>query len=348
MGPPPRLRDVALAAGVSVTTASLVLNEKAEGSIPADTRTRVRDAAEELGYRPNATARSLRTQRSMTLGMVSDEIATTPHAGPMIQAVQEVAARHGYLVLLVNTGHDELLERRSIESLTDRQIDGLLYATMYHQQVRVPDLPSSVPLVFLDARPVPEAGAPLVCSVVPDEIGGTIAAIDHLVQAGHRRIGFLNNSDPIPAASERLEGYRIALKKHGIRFDATIVVQKPDRTPTVTKEAALAILDRFDRPSAMFCYNDRMAVSVYQAARALNLDIPRDLSVVGFDNQRLIIDCLEPELTTVQLPHYEMGAWAAEELIARIADPTRPVSAHRMPSPLVAGKSVAPPGAIAR
>ncbi len=253
-------------------------------------------------------ARSLRTQRSMTLGMVSDEIATTPHAGQMIQAVQEVAAKHGCVVLFVNTGSDPELKRQSIDNLTDRQIDGLLFATMYHQKITVPRLPASLPFVLLDARPSNDAHTPPSSSVTPDEAGGAMTAVNHLIDVGHRRIGFLNNSDPVPAASERLDGYRRALANSDISFDASLVLATPDRSPSTTKKVALTLLSRDDRPTAVFAYNDRMAVGLYQAAWALNLEIPHDLSVVGFDNQRLIIDCREPELTTIQLPHYEMGA----------------------------------------
>jgi LacI family transcriptional regulator len=145
-------------------------------------------------------------------------------------------------------------------------------------------------------------------------VGGAVAAVTHLVEAGHTRIGFLNNDDDVPATHLRFAGYRQVLQDHGIPFDDSLVVASASET-LPGYELARRLLDRSDRPTALFCYNDRMAMGAYRAATELGLQIPRDLSIVGFDNQELIAANLFPGLTTVALPHYEMGVWAVETLV---------------------------------
>jgi LacI family transcriptional regulator len=156
-----------------------------------------------------------------------------------------------------------------------------------------------------------------VPSVVPDEVGGGRTATEELIRHGHSRIGFLNNVDDIPATRGRLEGYRAALRDAGLPFDQRLVVEGRSDTEGGL-QAARKLLSATDRPTAVFCFNDRMAMGAYHAAAELGLRIPEDLSVVGFDNQELIAEGLRPGLTTVALPHYEMGAWAVETLIAHI------------------------------
>jgi LacI family transcriptional regulator len=307
------IKDVAALAGVSVTTVSHVLNDAPGKRIAGDTRARVRQAADQLGYAPSSVARNLRLQRSQMLALISDEIATTPYAGRMILGAQEAASKAGWLLMLVNTGSDSEFEAAEIQALRQRQVDGFLYATMYHREVTVPEALAGMPTVLLDARSS-SGGNP---SVVPDEVAGGRVATEELIRHGHARIGFLNNADDIPATHGRLAGYRAALEAAGLVFDEKLVVVGPSDTEGGL-QAARQLLSATDRPTALFCFNDRMAMGAYHAAAELGLRIPQDLSVVGFDNQELIADGLRPGLTTVALPHYEMGAWAVEALIAQI------------------------------
>jgi LacI family transcriptional regulator len=307
------IKDVAARSGVSVTTVSHVLNDAPGKRIAEATRDRVRRAAEELGYAPSSVARNLRLQRSQMLALISDEIATTPYAGRMILGAQEAASKAGWLLMLVNTGSDPEFEAAEIQALRQRQVDGFLYATMYHQKVVVPEALSGVPTVLLDARS-DDAAVP---SVVPDEVAGGRTATEELIRHGHTRIGFVNNVDDIPATHGRLEGYRAALRAAGLPFDQRLVMAGRSDTDGGL-QVARQLLSATDRPTALFCFNDRMAMGAYHAAAELGLLIPQDLSVVGFDNQELIAEGLRPRLTTVALPHYEMGAWAVETLIAHI------------------------------
>jgi LacI family transcriptional regulator len=153
--------------------------------------------------------------------------------------------------------------------------------------------------------------------VVPDEVGGGRTATGELIRHGHTRIGFINNVDDIPATRGRLEGYRAALDDAGLAFDPRLVLDGMSDTEGGL-QTARKLLSATERPTALFCFNDRMAMGAYHAAAELGLRIPEDLSVVGFDNQELIAEGLRPALTTVALPHYEMGAWAVETLIAQI------------------------------
>lgn len=334
------IKDVAQRAGVSVTTVSHVLNDTPGKRISDETRSRVRQAADDLSYRPNGMARSLRLQRSQILALVSDEIATTPHAGQIILGAQEAASKRGWLLMLVNSGGDRETERAEIQALQQRQVDGFLYATMYHQVVDVPvELADSV-VTLLDAR----CDDPQIPSVAPDEVQGGQAATQLLLDQGHRRIGLISNVDDIPATQGRTEGFLRALRAAGVEPEDDLMVRERSEAAGGYR-AGLALLDRRPRPTAIFCFNDRMAMGLYQAAAEHGLRIPEDLSVVGFDNQELIADGLRPGLTTVALPHYEMGAWAVETLIRRLEDPETPTEQVLLRCPVVERGSVTPPAA---
>lgn len=334
------IKDVAAAAGVSATTVSHILNEVEGKRINPETRSRVLRAADQLGYAPNGLARGLRLRRSNTIGFVSDHIATTPFAGRIILGAQEAAAKQGLLLLMLNTGGDRDLERSEIELLLQRQVDGVLYAAMSHRVFDMPDALRDVPTVLLDAQAA-DRSAP---AVVPDEVSGGYTAVRELIEHGHRRIGFLTDSEDIPATHGRLEGYRRALAEAGIAFDPELVTAELcDSAGGYV--AARRLLKLESRPSALFCFNDRMAMGAYRAAAELGLAIPHDLSVIGFDNQDLICDGLVPTLTTVELPHYEMGARAVSLLLALIdaaeTRPSYPIEPELLLCPLVRRSSVA-------
>jgi LacI family transcriptional regulator len=333
------MKDVAEHAGVHPSTVSLVLADKPV-ALTEETRRRVRASAAELGYRVNAVAAGLRRQTSDTIGVVSDLIATTPHAGQMMQGAQDAAWAAGKMLLMINTGADTELEERALAAMLARQVDGIVYASMYHRVIQPPIALHEGPSVLLDARSNDET----LSSVAPDEEGGARAAVSHLVEAGHRRVGYLQSDASIPAAEERLRAYRETLAQHGIAFEASLVVEGLDEHEGGYRAAA-RILDQPDRPTALFCFNDRMAAGAIHKAHQLGLSVPRDLSLVGFDNEELVAPLTEPPLTTIQLPHYEMGRWAVERLLRQIAGEQVPPEHHRVPCPLVRRESVASPAA---
>ncbi|MHC6591412.1 LacI family DNA-binding transcriptional regulator [Arthrobacter sp. C152] len=336
------IKDVARAAGVSATTVSHVLNDVSYARVSPETRDKVKAAAAELGYGPNRLAQALRSRKSGVLGLVSEDVATTPHAGRMILGADQAARARGYTLMLINTagsaGPD--LREADVESLLERQVDGILYATMYHRRLQPPPNLGKVPAVLVDAV-TEEGGFP---AVVPDEYGGAAAAVGALLAAGHTRIGFLNNTEDVPSTHQRLQGFRETLDRAGLDgAGAPVVTGSSDADGGYA--AASRILAGDNPPSGLFCYNDRMAMGAYRAAAERGLSIPADLSIVGFDDQELIAANLYPGLTTVALPHYAMGAWAAEKLIDAIeAGEAGPAPGPvLLECPLVSRASVAAP-----
>lgn len=248
---------------------------------------------------------------------------------------------------MLNTGGDPELERKEIELLFQRQVDGVLHTSMYHRVVEyhriveVPEQLRSVPTVLLDAR----ADDLSVPSVGPDEVQGGATAVRELLRHGYRRIGFINNVDDIPAIHGRLEGYRQALAEAGVTFGPRLVAAETASAASAYR-AALTLLRAAERRTALFCFADRMAMGVHHAAAEPGLSIPADLSFIGFDNQELIFDGMFPGLTTVALPHYEMGARDVAQVLALTGTPDRepgPAAQEMLPCPLVARASVASP-----
>ncbi len=333
---------MAEAAGVSSATASLVLNGRSIGRVSADIATRVEDAAARLNYRPNLIARSLRTQVSKTIGIISNDVATTPFAGAMLSGAQEVAWRNGWLLLLVNSNGEDAMEEAAIRSLVQRNVDGFIYTTMFHREIQTPDYLKKQKVVLLDCVDANKVHQ----SVVPNEYQGATDAVQHLVDQGHRQIAFIGTSENTIAGNERLRAFKDVLKKNKIELDPENIVQVSDSNAMDGFEGAQKLLTSTVRPTAIFCYTDRMAMGAYEAIAQANLSIPQDISVVGFDNQLNIADALRPPLTTVQLPHFEMGAWAATRLLEAI-DPENSESLITIEQviacPLVIRDSVAPP-----
>lgn len=295
------MRDVAKAAGVSVATVSHVVNDKPGARIGADARRRVHEAVAELGYRPNALAKTLSQGTSRFIGLVADAIATTPFAGQIIQGAQDEAWKHGYVLLVANTDGNEAAENDAIAMMLEHQVHGILYSTWYHREIVVPEVLHQADTVLVDCF-AEGSGLP---AVVPDEEQGGRTATEELLAAGHRRIAFINTTTPSPARTGRLAGYRAALEAAGIEFDESLVF------PAVPEQeggyaATASILG--STASAVFCHNDRVAMGLYDGLREHGMRIPDDIAVMGFDNQDVIAAHLRPPLSTVALPHYELGA----------------------------------------
>jgi LacI family transcriptional regulator len=314
----PSIKDVARLAGVSQTTVSFVIN-KSDASIPPETRDRVLAAVNELGYRPNIIARGLRSNRTYTIGFISDEIVTTPYATRIIQGAQDQAWKNGYIILMIGTGGNPDMKEAALHAVYDRKVDGIVYATMYHRQIEAHEMMQELPTVLLDCT-IADHSLP---SVVPDEVTGGRVATEFLLQKGHRRIGLINNKKPVPAKFGRLEGYRQALSNYSVPFDQNLVYEGLDGIPEGGYDGAKFFLQQEIPPTAFFCFNDRMAMGAYDAIRKKGLSIPDDIAVVGYDNQELIAADIVPGLTTMELPHYEMGQWAVRHLLELIVNPEK-------------------------
>jgi LacI family transcriptional regulator len=338
----PTMTDIALRAGVSQATVSLVLSGTAKARVSGDTRARVWAAAEALGYPRRggmARANGLRV-----VGLLIDEVVTSPFAAPLIDGARDEAAARGAVVAVFATGRDEAVEASALDALAGPALAGVIQATLLTRATQVPARLRDLPAVLLNCHEegrAPEGGAALPC-VVPDDVGAAREATACLIRAGHRRIAHLRGEAWGEAARDRARGYRQALAEAGIAHDPALLAG-PTWTVGSGREAALRLLDRPGRPTAMFCFNDRVAIGAYEAAALRGLKVPRDLSVMGFDNEDLVAHLLPP-LSTMQLPHDEMARRAVAMLLDGAAAPGRPAGGRTVVEcPPVPRGSVAPP-----
>ncbi len=332
------ISDVARDAGVSITTVSLVLNRVASATISDVTRERVEASALKLNYRPNAAAKQLRTRQSNTIGFITDAVASNPNAGDVIRGAQDVAWKHGKVLMIVNTTANPVLAERAAQQMMERQVEGLIYAADHHQPVELPSVFHEVPCVLVDCF----TEDPVFPSVVPDEVGGGLVATMALLEAGHRRVGFINLNDGLPASNGRLVGYQRALAQYRIPFDPDLILPGGDDIGLPYNQTR-RLMALPEPPTGIFCATDRMAMEAYAALADLGLRVPDHVSVVGFDNQEIVAARLRPGLTTVQLPHYEMGAWASERLLAMVGGDPGEAQQISLPCPLVVRSSIGPP-----
>ncbi|MEU7476864.1 LacI family DNA-binding transcriptional regulator [Lentzea sp. NPDC042327] len=343
------LADVAAASGVSVTTASLVLTGRArELRISEAAERRVRSTAQELGYRRGSTlAAGQRTGRSQTIGFVSDAVASSGLAGDMVRGAADAAYQNGFMLFVGESGGDPVVERSLVEAMRDRRADGVIFAAMHTRAIVVPDSVHDGPAVLLNATAWTRTRAP---SVVPDELQAGRSAALVLVEAGHDRGVHLIGAGPgaydVPpnsiAAVERLLGLRDVFTAAGVEVAGAH--RCPKWTPEYGYEATRALLRRHC-PKALVCFNDRLAFGAYQALAEAGLSVPGDVSVIGFDDHP-VASWMRPRLTTVALPHHELGAKAVAvlvDVVERRGRDARAPMVHRVPMPVREGGSVAAP-----
>lgn len=342
------LADIAAASGVSVTTASLVLTGRArELRISAEAERRVRTTAQQLGYRRNALTTGPRSGRTQTIGFLSDTVASSGWAGEMVKGAVDAAYRHGFMLFVGESGGDPVVERTLADAMRDRRADGVVFASMHTRTAAVPEVLYDGPAVLLNATPATSAAVP---SVLPDEVQAGRSAARVLLEAGHDRDIHLIGAGPgmcdIPphgiAAADRLLGLREVFTAAGAEVAGARWC--PKWTPEHGFDATAELL-RTQRPKALVCLNDRLAFGAYQALAEAGLSVPEDVSVIGFEDHP-IASWMRPRLTTIALPHYELGAWAVRvlvDLVVRRGRGTRAPMIHRVPMPVRDGGSVAAP-----
>ncbi len=319
------VRDVARAAGVSQATAARVLGDY--GYASAGVRTRVHESARRLGYTPNGVARALVSRATHTVGLVVGDI-DNPFFAAAARGLSDMLDAAGYTVLLANADEDSERERRAIDALRRRRVDGLVVVPAPGAGLNG-IVESGLPLVQLD-RAVRGLAAD---AVMVDNGAGAANAVAHLIDLGHRRVGMVSDSPQISSSAERLAGYRRALRLAGIAVDDHLV-SIGGSTQAEAHRAARALLSRADRPTAVFTANNFMTHGVLLAARELRLRIPDDLALVGFDDLDWTT-IVEPPLTVVSQPVGELGRVAGERLLARIEGDASPPRRLRLRTRLI-------------
>jgi LacI family transcriptional regulator len=300
------LEEVAKAAGVSVTTASRVLTAN-KHPVRAATRQRVLSAAQRLHYRPNLLARSMRTERTHTIGIIAEDLLS-PFTPPIIRGIQDFLKGIDYLALIVNTDSATEVEQSAISTLLSRAVEGIIFVELDHLAGTDELTASQKPFMFVHRL----FGASITNSVVPDDELGTRMAIEHLLSLGHRRIAHIAGPQGWHSARRRLESYRETLTVHGLPFEPALMVES-DWTYQGGVVAAQQLLNATPPPTALYVANDMMALGAINAMQQRGLQVPADLAVVGYDNSEFS-RILRPTLTTVSLPAYQMGLHAAELL----------------------------------
>lgn len=312
------IREVAREAGVSISTASRALNHK--GDITSETRTSIVEAARKLGYTPSSVARALVLGRTRTLGVVVTD-NTSPVYAQALRGVQEVATREGFGLLFCNSADSQDQALQCLTMLTSKQVDGVMLAPVQTDRRDIDLLErDGVPFIFL-LRHFPEIAH--VDHVITDNVEGGRLVTEHLLDQGHVRVGHIGGPAHTSTGQGRLTGYRQALEARGIPYAADLVIHA-SYSVAGGSEAARRLLDRVDRPSAIFAATDVQAVGVFRAARDLALRVPEDVALAGGDDIELS-EYLEVPLTTFHQPAREIGALAAEILISKIAGEIQPV-----------------------
>lgn len=334
-----RLEDVAAKAGISKTAASFALNGAWVGKLSKETVSRALAAAEELGYRPNYTAKSLRTQTTSTIGFISTEVSVTRWAMDMISGALLAATNHDHALLIgetspsgvestSNSGLKSTRGKKELAALLDRQIDGLIIAELVAKQIDAPDLNSGIPVIYLNCK-----GPSGSISILPDEYQGGCALVNELFASYRPESVLLVGVDSelerdlrkSATIGDRLRGIRDTLESHGV---ATFEIPGRFWSASFGYESFLKAQPQY-KPDAVIALNDQIGFGIYQASQDLGLKVGKDFSLVSFDDDELS-RLVRPGLTTAQLPYREMGKLAVELLLSGDATP----GVHKVPMPI--------------
>ena len=306
------IKDIAKAAGVSHATVSRALSDSP--LISQGTKARVQSLAREMGYSPNALARGLVTRQTHSVGVVVTTIAD-PFVAEIVQGVEATAHDRGYTVILCNCGAAPEREIAAVEMLGSKRVDGVIVTSSRVGALYLDHLERiGVPIVLINNHN--EQSGRYTFSVTVDNRDGGRLATEHLVQLGHRRIGYITGPADNSSDLDRLAGYRQTLLDGGIVPDPALVVPGNGR-PDGGEQALEPLLSMDEPPTAVFCYNDMTAIGLVHAARRKQLSIPSDLAVVGFDDI-LFASYLHPSLTTVAQLKVEMGERAMGMMLSLI------------------------------
>jgi LacI family transcriptional regulator len=336
--PSPTLRDVAEAAGVHAATASRALNPATRKLVKAETARRVIHVAETLGYRPNPIARGLKTSKSGTVGLVIPDL-TNPLFPPIVRGIEDVLEPAGFSGLIVNTDNDPGRERAQIEVLRSRQVEGLIVATARVKHPLLEQLHrEGVVMVMVNRRP----DGVDVPSITPDDAAGVALAVRHLAGLGHRRVAHVAGPADTSTGVTRARSFRAAVHDLGLDEDPALITSVPQWSEAAGADGLRRLLDADLGFTAIVAGNDLIALGCYDVFSERGISCPEDMSVVGF-NDMPFLDKLKPPLTSIAIPHQQIGAGASRLLLDAIADPHRPARSVLLPLALVVRGSTGPP-----
>lgn len=301
------IKDIAREANVSHATVSRALNDHSEINI--NTREKIKNLAKEMGYYPNILARGLVKNTSSSIGVIIPDI-TNPFFPQIIKGVEDYSNYKGYSVFLSNTSWDEEREIQNVKEMAERRIEGLIITPISGDTYyRIRDLNINIPVVYVCCS----LDEPDMNYVVIDDEMAAFTATEYLINLGHENIMFIGGSDKTVGIVHRLKGFKKALKKNNIEFSSESVINC-----SIRRESGYAVMSdlisRNNIPSAVVAGNDFIALGVMEALEANGLNVPEDVSIVGFDNIEFAAFS-KISLTTIDLPKYEMGRAAAEIVI---------------------------------
>jgi LacI family transcriptional regulator len=319
--------DVAAAAGVSTATASKALNDT--GRMSVETRERIRRVAQQLGFRPNALARSLTRKRSFTVGLLTDDTYGR-FTLPVMAGISEGLIDHGVSVFLCAVEDNPELARVHVDAMLDKQVDGIIATGKRIDKPLPVDLSHlSVPVVYALTE-----GREGSITLVPDDRQGARAAVEHLISHGRRRIVHVTGPESFKVVQERAGAYTDALASAGYPVSESDIL-RGSWSERWGHEAVEALWSGAIRPDGIFCGNDQIARGVIDALRERRVDVPRDVSVVGFDNWEIVAEQTRPPLTTVDMNLKELGRQAGLALVRLVNGETVEKGVWKLPCTLV-------------
>jgi LacI family transcriptional regulator len=330
------IKQIAERAGVHASTVSRVLNPHTRAMVSQGVAARILKIAESLNYRRNPLAVGLKTRRSFTVGVIVPDL-TNPLFPPIVRAVERTLGKEGYVTMLADSDNSRETERTILDSLQSRQVDGLILATaLLHDEIVERCQEQNIPFVLVNRTVLDES----VTSVVTNDVHGIHLAVDHLLQLGHRKLAYVGGPLNTSTGKTRREGFISALKAYRLSVRENLVVDCTSFTVQAGLAAARELLRTAKRSfTAIVAANDMLALGIYDALAEAGLACPQDISITGY-NDMPFVDHFNPPLTTLRIPHDELGVRSGQLLLRKMRDPESNVpSAHLDPVLVVRGST---------
>ncbi|HXV72624.1 MAG TPA: LacI family DNA-binding transcriptional regulator [Acidimicrobiia bacterium] len=336
------LRDVALEADVHISTASRALNPETRSIVNRETVERVLEVARRLGYRPHPLAQGLRTNRTMSVGMVIPDVEN-PLFGPIIAGAEHVLGTEGYSLLITNTEINESETSAAVEALVERRVDGIILATASRSDDVIRHLVDRrVPMVLVNRS---TEGIP-VPAILGDDMSGIGLAVDHLIDLGHTRIGHVSGPHHLSTGLGRYQAFLTRMQARNLAVDSSAIEEATWYQTDPGYKAATTLLARRPDLTAIVAANDLIALGCYRAVQEMGRQVGRDISITGY-NDIPLLDMMQPPMTSVRVPYRQMGVEAAGTLLSMLASGStdeKPISIRLTPVLSVRGSTGPPRG----